>query len=353
MSGLEGTIVAETALSRVDGQRGELILRGRLLEELAGKVSFEAVCGLLWEEPEGEVAQGLARARQVAFEQVSSHLAETDALGYPAALRLLLTHLRPDARVPEHHLAVGAVGVGLRAVLDRRAGLPPRLCEGSHAQAVLGKSDQPLRRALDCYLCSVADHGMNPSTFTARVIASTGAELFPALVGALSALEGPLHGGAPGPVLDMLDACAAHPEGPVGWVQAELAAGRRLMGFGHRIYRVRDPRAVVLKRAVSELQSQRIRLAEQTEEAALAALRRHKPDRPLETNVEFYTALLLEAVGFPREAFTAVFAAGRVAGWCAHVREQRQNGRLIRPAARYVGSLPPGSEAHSDTYVGG
>ena len=199
--------------------------------------------------------------------------------------------------------------------------------------------------ALDRYLVTVADHGLNASTFAARVVASTKAGLTSSVLAALSALKGPLHGGAPGPVLDMLDA-AGSPEHAPAWIAAELARGERLMGFGHRIYRVRDPRADALKAAVRLLASAgaidpaRFALAEALEGTALAQLKAKKPDRPLDTNVEFYTALLLEALGFPREAFTGVFAMGRVGGWLAHAREQAETGRLIRPMSTYVGPQP-------------
>lgn len=199
--------------------------------------------------------------------------------------------------------------------------------------------------ALDRYLVSAVDHGLNASTFTARVIASTRAGLTSALVGALCALKGPLHGGAPGPVLDMLDAIG-RPGDAEPWLEAALARGERLMGFGHRIYRVRDPRADAIKGTLEmlvqagRLDSARLRLAEAVERAAIAVLSRHKPGRPLQTNLEFYTALLLEALAFPPSAFTCVFAMGRAAGWVAHAREQLMGGRLIRPQSRYVGPRP-------------
>jgi citrate synthase len=196
-------------------------------------------------------------------------------------------------------------------------------------------------RALETYLVTVADHGMNASTFAARVIASTRAGLFSAVVGALCAFKGPLHGGAPGPVLDMLDAIA-EPGNIRAWLNDALAQDVRLMGFGHRVYRVRDPRADVLKATVVTLRGgeNRIRFAEAVEAEALALLRLHKPGRALDTNVEFYTALLLEALAIPRESFTNVFAVGRVAGWTAHVLEQNRIDRLIRPQSRYVGPEP-------------
>jgi citrate synthase len=196
-------------------------------------------------------------------------------------------------------------------------------------------------RALDTYMVTVADHGMNASTFAARVVASTGSDATSALTAALGALKGPLHGGAPGPVLDMLDAIG---EGdPEPWLAAELSAGRRIMGMGHRIYRVRDPRAAALEGALARLGTggtdRRTRRARRVEEAAERLLAARHPGRNLKANVEFYTALLLEALGLPRAAFTAVFAAARVAGWLAHVAEQTREGRLIRPGVEYVGPV--------------
>jgi citrate synthase len=196
--------------------------------------------------------------------------------------------------------------------------------------------------ALDRYLVTASDHGLNASTFVARIVASTRAGLTSATIAAMSALKGPLHGGAPGPVLDMLDEIGSA-EHASSWLEGALSRGDRLMGFGHRVYRVRDPRADALKEAVKRLATSnevdpgRLRLAEAVEAAALDLLARKKPDHPLQTNTEFYTALLLEAVGLPREAFTCAFAAGRSAGWMAHAREQMLNGRLIRPQSRYVG----------------
>nr|MBA3810198.1 citrate synthase [Caulobacteraceae bacterium] len=199
--------------------------------------------------------------------------------------------------------------------------------------------------ALDAYLVTVCDHGLNASTFAARVVASTRAGLTSAVLAGLCALKGPLHGGAPGPVIDMLDAIG-HPRNARPWLEAALDRGDRLMGFGHRVYRVRDPRADALKRVVATLGQQsnrlpgRLAFAEAVEDAALAILRERKPDRSLQTNVELYTALLLEALAFSPEAFTCVFAMARVAGWIAHAREQAVGGRLIRPASRYVGPVP-------------
>ena len=195
-------------------------------------------------------------------------------------------------------------------------------------------------KAFEAYLVTVSDHGLNASTFAARVIASTRAGLVSAALGGVSALKGPLHGGAPGPVLDMLDEIG-EPARAEAWIDAALARKARLMGFGHRVYRVRDPRADALKAAVARLPGTtgRIEFAEHIEAEVLGKLAAKYPDRALETNVEFYTAILLEALEIPREAFTAVFAQGRCLGWVAHAREQIDEGRLVRPKSIYTGPV--------------
>ncbi len=188
---------------------------------------------------------------------------------------------------------------------------------------------------------------MNASTFTARVVASTGSDLVSAIVAALGALKGPLHGGAPGPVLDMLDAIGRAPRA-LAWLETELAAGRRIMGMGHRIYHVRDPRAAALERAAKVLEesgmsAERLPLARVVEREAERLLAERHPGRHLRANVEFYTAVLLDGLGIPRTLFSPMFAVSRVVAWCAHVDEQRAVGRLIRPASVYVGPLAPGT----------
>jgi citrate synthase len=222
-----------------------------------------------------------------------------------------------------------------------RPGLP-------HAHDLLGmlsgrEPSDDAARLLDAYLVTVAEHGFNASSFAARVTASTGADLASAVVSGVAALSGPLHGGAPGPVLDMLDRVGSAERAP-DYVRSELAAGRRIMGMGHRVYRVRDPRAFVLERALTAYQSAggasaRLELARAVEAAAEAELARRYPERALRANVEFYTALVLEALEVPRAAFTAVFACARVLGYAAHYAEQRKTGRLIRPSALYVGAI--------------
>ena len=279
------------------------------------------------------------------------------------ALRAGLAHLE-DAGAAEdtHARIVGAAAVIAAAWARTRAGAEPvapdpalphaadflRMATG--AAPVLGRAAAPdaARSAgLDAYLVTVAEHGMCASTFTARVVASTRSDLVSAIVAAVGALKGPLHGGAPGPVLDMLDAIG-EPERAEAWLEGELAAGRRIMGLGHRVYRVRDPRAAVLEAAVERLEaagvaSRYLRLARAVERAAVDVLARRHPERRLETNVEFYTAVILDAVGFDRELFTPTFAAARTVGWLAHAEEQLAAGRIIRPDQRYVGPRPGAS----------
>lgn len=354
-SGLDGVVAAETVMSHVDGQAGRLVLRGLPVERAAATLDFEGALALLWAGFESGaddpacLRQALGQARGRAFALVPRLLPAAAGLPPIEGLRLMLAGLGDGEAGSQALLAVAAVPVFLAALDRRRRGLAPVAPDpaAGHAADFLamrsGEAPDPARaRALDAYLVTVSDHGLNASTFAARVVASTRAGVFSSVVAALCALKGPLHGGAPGPVLDMLDAVGSADRAP-SWIGAELAAGRRLMGFGHRIYTVRDPRAEVLKGVIKGLDSGRIRLAEQVEAAALTALARHKPGRRLETNVEFYTALLLDAVGLPRDLFTPVFAVGRVAGWTAHVLEQESSGRLLRPQSRYVG--PPVAEA--------
>jgi citrate synthase len=364
-SGLDGVVVADTAISDVDGERGRLVIAGSDVEQLALACDFEtaaarvlAAGGLAMTD----LRSALAKARSAAWEVVPRL---GDALDVPDgmdALRAALAHLHSTGDDGVDALAaIGAAPVFVGAWNRKRAGAAPIA-----PNAVLGHAADYLRmslgttptdeavRALDAYLVTVIDHGMNASTFTARVVTSTGSDLISAVVAAVGALKGPLHGGAPGPVLDMLDAIGA-PARAEQWLLGELAAGRRIMGMGHRIYRVRDPRAAVLERAVKSLASAgsgqeagssgsvtggRLELARAVERAAAKILQERRPDRPLAANVEFYTAVLLDAVGLPREQFSSTFAVGRVAGWSAHVIEQRRTGRLIRPNSKYVGPMP-------------
>jgi citrate synthase len=351
--GLENVVAAETVLSKVDGDAGVLILRGHYLQDIAGRRSFEWLTGLLWQDfvdcppSEAELRRDLGLARERAFGQMLELLPIAGRLSPLAAVRLLLASV-PDNAKDAPLLLTATVAVGLAAVIRIRDGKLPVAPDprSGHAADFLrmlkGAPPTPDEAAaLDTYLVTAADHGLNASTFTARVAASTRASLTDAVTAALCALKGPLHGGAPGPVLDMLDAIGPA-DNAEAWLDEAVIRGDRLMGFGHRIYRVQDPRSDVVKSVVEGLGRDlgRLRYAEAVEQAALAVLARRKPNRPLQTNLEFYTALLLEALGLPRDAFTGAFAVARVVGWIAHALEQQAGGRLIRPQSKYVGVTP-------------
>jgi citrate synthase len=354
--GLENVVAADTVLSEVDGQAGRLIIRGRSLDELAGRTTYEQVTHLLWEgffdNLPADLAPALAAARMEVFAEVSA--LDTGLLDRTPieGMRALTARLADGDDLNVALRLVAAPAVFTAAVVRAQAGeapVRPDLALGHAADTLRMLRGKPATRAevdaLDTYLVTVSDHGLNASTFAARVIASTRAGLTSAVLGGISALKGPLHGGAPGPIIDMLDAIG-RPENARAWIEAALDRGDRLMGFGHRVYRVRDPRADALKSAVRKLTEGsntmpgRLAFAEAVETAALAILKARKPDRSLQTNVEFYTALLLEALAYPPSAFTCVFATGRVCGWIAHAREQLAGGRLIRPQSRYVGPKP-------------
>ncbi len=358
--GLDGVVVAETRLSLVDGERGRLVVRGHDVEALARARRFEDVAALLWTGALPDAAASSVLARELGDARVRAFArlpALHEALAAPdgmEALRGAAACLRASAGERDAALRVrltAALGVFAAAWARLRAGAAPIAPDPTlaHAADLLRctrgvPANAAEIAALDAYLVTVAEHGMNASTFTARVVASTGSDAISAIVAAIGALKGPLHGGAPGPVLDMLDAIGA-PEHAETWLRAELDAGKRLMGLGHRVYRVRDPRAAVLERAVAKLEasggaSRYLARARAVERVAVRVLAERYPTRKLDTNVEFYTAVLLDALGFARELFTPVFAVGRVAGWLAHVDEERERGRLIRPDVRYVGALP-------------
>ncbi len=364
--GLEGVAFAETRLSRVDGERGELLLAGYPVEEIAPRVRFEEMAYLLvnGELPDADPLDELHRA-----------LAARRALGAPT--RALVEAAAERGAAPMDTLIMGCASLGLEADAQSKdreiAGFDARSLRLLAAFPTLvaaawcrsqGRELPPLRedlghsahflyllrgeepsedqvRALDTYLCTVSDHGANASTFTARVIVSTRSDVVSAVTGALGALKGPLHGGAPGPALDMVFEIGK-PERAEEHLRARLAAGERLMGFGHRVYKVRDPRASVLAAAGEKLYERSgdrslYELARHVEEVAVRLLAEHKPGRRLDTNVEFYTALLLHGLDFETSLFTPVFAMGRIAGWLAHCREQLATGRLIRPRLVYTG----------------
>ena len=351
--GLEGVVAARTQLSDVNGEAGRLVIRGFDVETLSQQKRFVEVAHLLWEGffsdlPDQKALEGrLGHARTEAFERMMSAGGVPGDLNGIEAVRALLALLPDGDDLETAVMTTAGVAVFTSAVGRSLKALPPVRPDGAldHATDALRMlHGQPIRpvqaAALDAYLVTISDHGLNASTFAARVTASTLAGLTSAVLTGVSTLKGPLHGGAPGPVIDMLDAIG-DASNAQDWIEAALTRGDRLMGFGHRIYRVRDPRADALKRVLKTLpmETGRLALAEAVEVAALDILRAHKPARSLETNVEFYTALLLEALGYPRELFTCVFAMGRSLGWIAHAREQVMSGRLIRPQSVYIGPM--------------
>ena len=338
-------------ISHVDGERGELVVAGYPIEELAEHATFEEMTWLLWH---GEPA---SRSEREAFGDACRHR----TLPEPTLALLRLCAERGVAPMDALEMATAtlsliandAVGIVARmptivaAYGNLRQALPvaPRADLGHAANFLFmltGAVPDPERvRALETYLNTVVDHGLNASTFTARVITSTGSDLVSAVVGALGALKGPLHGGAPGPALDMVfeigDASRAE-----AYLRKKIEAGEKLMGFGHRIYELRDPRADILAKAAERLFARAgdmslYALARSVEAQALRLLEEYKPGRRLQTNVEFYTALLLHGLGLESPLFTPTFAMSRVSGWIAHALEQQRTGRLIRPDSEYIG----------------
>jgi len=355
-SGLENVVATRTRLSAVEGQAGELVIAGHRVEDLAARRGFEDVCRLLWDgelptaEQTAELRRRLGRRRSEVHRVITERRIE--AIKDPMdSLRSILATFESSGDLVEDAvtmLAAVPVASAWWWSAQTRSRLPePRdgLSTAADYLRMISRQSPSTAtvRGLERYLVTVSDHGMNASTFTARVIASTRSDLISAVVGAVGALKGPLHGGAPGPVLEMLDAIGT-PERAEEWLRGELDGGRRIMGMGHRVYRVRDPRAAVLEHAITELvkeqATERLLLARSVERVAEAVLAERHPERALKANVEFYTAVLLEAVGVPRELFSATFALGRMAGWTAHVMEQRAEDRLIRPQSEYVGPLP-------------
>jgi len=362
--GLDGVVAAQTRLSHVDGQAGELIIGGYQLKELAGRVAFEEAAHLLWRgalpsrDELAKLRREIAELRALPEEtmrvvRAAARTPPIDALRMACAtLSLDLAH--PDdispaadmaaaklltARFPTVVAAHARLSAGKQPIAPR----PDLPLSANFLYMVHGKEPDPIAaRAIDAYWVTVIDHGMNASTFAARVIASTRSDMVSAVTGAIGALKGPLHGGAPGPVLDMLKEIKSADRAEA-WVRKELAAGRRIMGFGHRVYKVRDPRADVLSKVADQLGSAALEnrnlfdLARAAEQTILKVLEEVKPGRNLRTNVEFYTALVLQALGLEPRSFVATFACGRVAGWCAHVIEQHAEDHLIRPQSEYVG----------------
>jgi len=333
-NGLEGVVAAETRLSMVDGERGELVIAGWRVEDLAPRASFEEVMDLL-----GVAWKGFPRLSEATV----SLLRATHSKSAMDALRMAAGTLEEDDLPGAFPVIVASYW----RLLHGREPVAPREDLGYAANYLWmlnGVEPHPeLVRGLETYLNTVVDHGLNASTFTARVIASTGSDLVSAITGAIGALKGPLHGGAPGPALDMVfeigDASRAEEV-----LRRKIESGERLMGFGHRVYKVRDPRADVLAAAAERMFTRAgdmhlYDLARAVESTALRLLEEYKPGRRLQTNVEFYTALLLHGLGLEVPLFTPTFAVSRVVGWMAHCAEQKKVGRLIRPQSVYVGEM--------------
>ncbi len=347
-SGLEGVIAFDTSIAEPDKEGGALRYRGVDIEELVGTVPFEKVWGLLVDGtfdpgmPPAEPHPLAVRTGDPRADLQAALAMLAPEWGLEALIDITDEQARDDlARVSVMALsfvAQSARGSGRppipQAEVDRASSIPERFLIRWR-----GEADPKHVKAIDAYWISAAEHGMNASTFTARVVASTGADVAAALSAGVGALSGPLHGGAPSGVLQLLDEVEAEGDAE-RWVKRALDAGDRLMGFGHRVYRAEDPRARVLRRTAREIGAPRLAVAEELEQAALAELKARKPDRVLATNVEFWSAVVLDYADVPPELFTPMFSCARVAGWAAHILEQKRDGRLIRPTARYVGPNP-------------
>jgi citrate synthase len=347
-SGLEGVVAFATEIAEPDKEGSALRYRGVDIEDLVGTVPFEQVWGLL---VDGHYLPGLPPAEPwpLTVRSGDPRVDVQSALAMLApewGLRQLIDISDEQARTDLARACVMALsfvaqsarGPGQPPVpqdeIDKATSIPERFLIRWR-----GEADPKHVKAIDAYWISAAEHGMNASTFTARVVASTGADVAAALSAAVGALSGPLHGGAPSRVLQMLDDVERSGD-PEKYVKALLDRGERLMGFGHRVYRAEDPRARVLRRTSRELGSRRFEIAEALENAALAELQARKPDRVLATNVEFWSAVVLDDASVPPELFTPMFTCARTGGWAAHILEQKREGRLIRPTAKYIGPGP-------------
>jgi len=362
--GLEGITAAATQIAEVDGQNGKLTLRGYDIGELSGKVTFEEVAYLLWNGTLPTHAE---------YDDLRAEMSRARSL--PAPVLAALADLAPHAE-GMHMLRMGAAMLSIGdadvdsldlAGAKRRAArlqaqmpalvahtwrlrqgqeiIPPKpehgLAEGFLYMLEGEQPNQARIDGLNAYMVAVSEHGLNVSTFCARVAISTDSDMVSALTAAVGALKGPKHGGVPGPVLDMLNAIGT-PDKTDAYIRAEMAAGRRIMGFGHRIYKVRDPRAAILSQAAEKMATltgdyDLLNLTKSVEQTTIDVLAELKPGRDLYANVELYAALILHAVGVPSALFTPVFAVGRTAGWTAHMIEQLDGNRIIRPDSVYVG----------------
>src|SRR3954447_6718203 len=355
-SGLEGVVAFATRIAEPDKEGGALRYRGVDIDDLVGKVPFEKVWGLLVDE-HYEPGMPPAIPYPLPLRTGDTRVDVQSALAQLApswGFRQLLDI--DDAEARDNLARASVMALSFVAQSARGSGrLPVPEAEIDEAKSIperfllrwRGEADPNHVKAIDAYWISAAEHGMNASTFTARVIASTGADVAAALSGAVGALSGPLHGGAPSRVLSMLDEVEETGDAEK-WVKDALDRGERLMGFGHRVYRAEDPRARVLRRTAREIAAPRLEVAEALEQAALAELKARRPDRVLATNVEFWSAVVLDYADVPPDLFTPMFTCARVAGWSAHILEQKREGRLIRPTAAYVG---PGPRSPDELYA--
>jgi len=350
--GLEGVVAFETEIAEPDKEGSALRYRGVDIEEIVGRVPFENVWGLLID---GSYAPGLPPAEAynipVHTGDVRVDVQAAIAMLAPAfGFRQTYDISDEQARADLSRVAVMVLSYAAQSARGLHQPVVPQteVDQGvTLAEKFLvrwkGEADPRHVRAIDAYWSSAAEHGMNASTFTARVITSTGADVAAAFSGAIGAMSGPLHGGAPSRVLGMIEEVERRDGDASSYVKELLDNGERLMGFGHRVYRAEDPRARVLRRTARELDAPRYEVAEALEQAALAELRERRPDRVLETNVEFWAAIVLDFAEVPANMFTSMFTCARTGGWSAHILEQKRTGRLIRPSAIYTG--PPSRPA--------
>ena len=345
--GLEGVIAFESEIAEPDKEGSALRYRGVDIEDLVGRVSFGNVWGLL---VDNEFNPGLPSAERFPLPihsgDVRVDIQSAIAMLAPAwGLKPLLDIDDAEARDNLARVSVMVLSYLAQSARGTAPAVPESEIDKAHTviERMMirwrGNPDPKHVRAIDAYFVSAAEHGMNASTFTSRVIASTGADVAASISGAIGAMSGPLHGGAPSRVLHMIQEVERSGNAEK-YVKDLLDKGERLMGFGHRVYRAQDPRARTLRRTAKELGAPRYEVALALEEAALKELHARRPDRVLETNVEFWAAIMLDFAEVPSHLFTSMFTAARTAGWSAHILEQKKTGRLIRPSARYVGPGP-------------
>jgi citrate synthase len=352
--GLEGVVALETEIMEPDREGGTLAYRGVDVEPLVGRHPYENVWGLL---VDNDLSSMMPRPEPRATGKLTGNApadlqGETARLSGEWKLGKLNEISDEQAREDLGRLSSQMMEIVARsaAFADGRDPASDDVVAGGETAAERfllrwrGEAKPEHVKAIDTYWICTAEHGLNASTFTARVVASTGADCGAALSSAVGALSGPLHGGAPAYVKPMIEEVKQMGD-PERWVSEALASGKRIMGFGHRIYRAEDPRSRILKRVAKELGSDQVEVAEELEHVALAALREKYPDRVLATNVEYYSAIVLDVAEIPPPLAPAMFACSRVAGWSAHILEQKRTGRLFRPSARYVGPAPASQSA--------